>query len=138
MDTLYFDSLQFLYHAALAVLVGGAIVLGGPTRRYEQLAGLALFVLIVTNVLKFFAFEDADLGPRVVARWIALAIMAASTLYASAWAGSVARTFRAQVPDFDDLPESSAARREYAGLARSAARAMRVVALSGLVALFLS
>ena len=33
MDTLYFDALQFLYHAALAVLVGGAIVLGGPSRR---------------------------------------------------------------------------------------------------------
>ncbi|HEY8758365.1 MAG TPA: hypothetical protein VIN74_07695 [Candidatus Limnocylindria bacterium] len=138
MDTLYFDSLQFLYHAALAVLVGGAIVLGGPARRYDQLAGLALFVLIVTSVLKFFAFEDADVGPRLVARWIALAIMAVSTLYASAWAGSVARTFRAQVPDFDDLPESSAARREYAGLARSAARAMRVIVISGLVALFLS
>ena len=138
MDTLYFDSLQFLYHAALAVLVGGAIVLGGPARRYDQLAGLALLVLVVTSVLKFFAFEDADVGPRLVARWIALAIMAVSTLYASAWAGSVARTFRAQVPDFDDLPESSAARREYARLARSAARAMRVVVLSGLVALFLS
>ena len=138
MDTLYFDSLQFLYHAALAVLVGGAIVLGGPARRYDQLAGLALFVLIITSVLKFFAFEDADVGPRLIARWIALAIMTAATLYASAWAGSVARAFRAQVPDFDDLPASSAARREYAGLARSAARAMRVIALSGLVALFLS
>jgi len=138
VDTLYFDSLQFLYHAALAVLVGGAIVLGGPARRYDQVAGLALFVLIITSVLKFFAFEDADVGPRLIARWIALAIMAAATLYASAWAGSVARAFRAQVPDFDDLPASSAARREYAGLARSAARAMRFIALSGLIALFLS
>jgi len=138
VDTLYFDSLQFLYHAALAVLVGGAIVLGGPARRYDQLAGLALFVLIITSVLKFFAFEDADVGPRLIARWIALAIMTAATLYASAWAGSVARAFRAQVPDFDDLPASSAARREYAGLARSAARAMRFIALSGLIALFLS
>jgi len=138
VDTLYFDSLQFLYHAALAVLVGGAIVLGGPARRYDQVAGLALFVLIITSVLKFFAFEDADVGPRLIARWIALAIMTAATLYASAWAGSVARAFRAQVPDFDDLPASSAARREYAGLARSAARAMRFIALSGLIALFLS
>lgn len=138
MDTLYFDSLQFLYHAALAVIVGGAIVLGGPARRYDQVAGLALVVLLITSVLKFFAFEDADVGPRLFARWIALAVMAAATLYASAWAGSVARTFRAQVPDFDDLPASSAARREYAALARSAARAMRVVALGGLVALFLS
>jgi len=138
VDTLYFDSLQFLYHVALALLVGGAIVLGGPARRYDQLAGLALFVLIITSVLKFFAFEDVDVGPRLVARWIALAIMAASTLYASAWAGSIARTFRAQVPDFDELPASSAARREYAELARSAAGAMRFIALSGLVALFLS
>jgi hypothetical protein len=138
VDTLYFDILQFLYHAALAVLVGGAIVVGGPARRYDQLAGVALLVLIITSVLKLFAFEDADVGPRLVARWIALAIMAGATLYASAWAGSIARTFRAQVPDFDDLPASSAARREYAGLARSAVRAMRVVALSGLVALFLS
>jgi type VI protein secretion system component VasK len=138
VDTLYFDSLQFLYHAALAVLVGGAIVLGGPARRYDQLAGLALVVLIVTSVLKFFGFEDVDVGPRLVARWIALAIMAVSTLYATAWAGSVARTFRAQVPDFDDLPKSSAARREYAGLARSAAHAMRVIVISGLIAIFLS
>jgi len=71
-------------------------------------------------------------------RWVAIAVMAAATLYANAWAGSVARAFRAQVPDFDDLPETSAARREYVGLARSAARAMRVIVVSGLVALFLS
>ena len=138
MDTLYFDSLQFLYHAALAVLVGGAIVLGGPARRYDQVAGLALLVLIATSVLKLIAFEDTDIGPRLIARWIALAVVAGATLYASAFAAPVARTFRAQIHDFDDLPESSPARREYAQLGRSAARAMRVVAISGLVALFLS
>jgi type VI protein secretion system component VasK len=138
VETLYFDVLQFLYHLALAVLVGGAIVLGGPSRRYDQLAGLALLVLAITSVLKLIAFEDAALGPRLVARWVALAVLAAATLYASAWAGSVARTFRAQVRDFDDLPLNSPARREYAGLARSATRAMRVIVVSGLVALFLS
>lgn len=138
VDTLYFDALQFLYHAALAVLVGGAIVLGGPSRRYDQLAGLALLVLIATSVLKLIAFEDTDIGPRLVARWIALAVVAGATLYASAFAAPVARTFRAQTRDFDDLPETSPARREYAQLGRSAVRAMRVVAISGLIALFLS
>jgi len=138
MDTLYFDALQFLYHAALAVLVGGAIVLGGPSRRYDQLAGLALLVLIATSILKLIAFEDTAIGPRLVARWIALAVVAGATLYASAFAAPVARTFREQTRDFDDLPESSPARREYAQLGRSAARAMRVVAISGLIALFLS
>lgn len=138
MDTLYFDVLQFLYHAALAVLVGGAIVLGAPSRRYDQLAGLALLLLVVTSVLKLIAFEDTDIGPRLVARWVALAVVAIATLYASAWASSVASAFRAQVRDFDDLPENSAARREHAALARSATRALRVVILSGLIALFLS
>jgi len=123
VDTLYFDTLQFLYHLALGVLVGGAIVLGGPARRYDQVAGSALFVLALTSVLKLFAFEDTDIGPRLVARWIALIVLAVATLYAS---------------DFDDLPDTSPARREYAQLGRSAARAMRVVVASGLVALFLS
>jgi len=138
VDTLYFDTLQFLYHAALAVLVGGAIVLGGPAWRYDRLAGIALFVLALTSVLKLLAFEDTDVGPRLVARWIALIVLAVATLYASAFAAPVARTFRAQTRDFDDLPDSSPARREYAQLSRSAARAMRVVVASGLVALFLS
>jgi len=138
VDTLYFDVLQFLYHLALAILVGGAIVLGGPARRYDQLAGIALFVLIATSILKLIGFEDTDIGPRLIARWIALAVVAGATLYASAFAAPVARTFRAQTRDFDDLPESSPARREYAQLGRSATRAMRVVAISGLIALFLS
>jgi hypothetical protein len=138
VETLYFDILQFLYHLALAVLVGGAMVLGAPSRRYDRLAGLALVVLVATSVLKLVAFEDADIGPRLVARWVALVVLAIATLYASAWASSVARTFRAQVPGFDDLPANSPARREYAQLGRSAARATRIVVVSGLVALFLS
>jgi len=138
VDTLYFDGLQFLYHAALAVLVGGAIVLSTPSRRYDQLAGLALLVLVITSVLKLIAFEDTDVGPRLVARWVALAVVAIATLYASAWASSVARTFRVQTRDFDELAPNSAARREYDSLARSATRAMRIVVVSGLVALFLS
>jgi type VI protein secretion system component VasK len=138
VESLYFDVLQFLYLLSLAILVGGAIVLGAPSRRYDQLAGLALLVLAITSVLKLFAFEDAAIGPRLVARWIALAVLAGAVLYASAWASSVARAFRTQTRDFEELPENSVARREYAKLARSAARAMRVAVISGLVALFLS
>jgi hypothetical protein len=138
VETLYFDVLQFLYHAALAVLVGGAIVLAAPSRRYDQLAGLALLVLVATTVLRFFAFEELGVGPRLFARWAALAVLVVSTLYASAWAAPVARTFREQTRDFDDLPANSSVRVQVARLQRSATRAMRVVIISGLVALFLS
>ena len=160
METLYFDVLQFLYHLALALVVGGAIVLGSAvapgvfktarTRgeggllfgailaRYDQLAIFAIFVLAVTSLLKFFAFEDTDFGWRLAARWIALALLALSVLYGGAWSNPVARTLRAQTRDFDELPENGAARIEFAKLHRASTRAMRVAVLSGLAALFLS
>lgn len=138
METLAFDTLQFLYLLALAVLIGGAIVVGAPTRRYDQLAGLALLVLVGTSVLKFFAYEDTGIGPRLAVRWVALAVMAVAILYASAWAAPVARTFRDQTRDVDSLPANSPTRRELAQLERSARRALRVAVLAGLVALFLS
>lgn len=160
METLYFDALQFLYHLGLAVLVGGAIALGAAaapaifraarTRseagtifgaalaRFDQLAILALVVVAVTSVLKLLAFEEQSVGPRLVARWLALAALAAAVLFTSAWSNPVARAVRGQTPGFDDLPENSLARREFARLHRSSERAMRVAIVAGLAALFLS
>ena len=160
METLYFDLLGFVYHLALAVIVGGAIALGtavapavfraARTRseggrlfgailaRYDQLAIYALVLLVLASVLRFFAFEDTAVDARLVARWVALALLAAGVLYGAAWAGPLARALHRGTPDFDALPETSPARREFARLHRAASRAMRLVVLSGLVALFLS
>lgn len=160
METLYFDVLQFLYHLAFALVVGGAIVLGSAvapgvfkaarTRgeggllfgailaRYDQIAIFGIFVLVVTSILKFFAFEDTGIGWRLIARWIALALLALSVLYGSAWSNPVARTLRAQTRSFDELPENSPARIEFARIHRASTRAMRVAVLSGLAAMFLS
>lgn len=160
MDTLYFDLLQFIYHLALAVLVGGGLVLGSAAApaifrtvrsrseagtifgavlgRYDQLAVVAAIGLVGTSVLKFAAFEDLSPGPRLYARWLALALLAAAVLFSSVWASPVARAIRARTPDFDDLPEGHPVRREFAQLHRSASRAMRAAVLSGLIALFLS
>src|SRR5439155_46545 len=105
METLYFDLLQFLYHLALAILVGGAIVLGTAAApaifasirsrgeagavfgavlgRYDGLAILCVFLIVVTSVLKATAFEvtgapetrlvirslaPREIGERAVAR----------------------------------------------------------------------
>jgi uncharacterized membrane protein len=160
VETLYFDVLQFFYLLALALIVGGAIVLGSAvapavfrsarTRgeggllfgailaRYDQLATYALFILVVTAVLRFIGFEETAIGPRLIARWIALAVLALAILYGSAWSNPVARTLRAQTKDFDELPENHPVRVEFAKLHRSSRRAMRVAVLSGLAALFLS
>jgi uncharacterized protein DUF4149 len=160
VETLYFDVLQAAYHLALAILVGGSIVLGAAAApaifrtsrsrgeagtlfgailaRFDQLAILALLVLALTSVLKFAAFEDTSFGPRLVARWVALLFMAGAALYSSAWASPVARSLRSQTAGFDDLPEAHPARREFAALHRSSTRAMQVAIVAGVIALFLS
>ena len=106
METLYFDVLQFLYHLALALIVGGAIVLGSAVApavfkaarsrgeggllfgailaRYDQVAILGVVVIVVTSILRFIGFEDTAVGSRLIARGIALVLLALSVLYGSA------------------------------------------------------
>ncbi|MEP7004080.1 MAG: DUF4149 domain-containing protein [Chloroflexota bacterium] len=160
METLYFDILQFLYHLALALIVGGAFVLGSAVApaiftaartpgeggllfgsilaRFDQLAILSVVLLTVTSVLKLLAFEDIAIGPRLVARWVALVALAIAVLYGSAWSSPVARTLREQTKNFDELPDGHPIRVEFGRLHRSSTRAMRVALLAGVVALFLS
>ena len=161
MDTLYGDTLQFLYHLALAILIGGGLVLGTavapaifrtiPSRaeagalfgaalaRWDGLAIFCVILVVITSVLKAGAYELSGAPEaRLIVRWIALVVMSAAVIYSSGWANPVARSLRAQVRDWDEQPESSPVRREFAKLHRSSSRAMRVAILAGLIAMFLS
>ena len=148
VETLYFDVLQFLYHLALAVLVGGSLALGaaaapaifaGARSRFDGLAIFAVILLAVTSFLKATSFEVTGAPePRLLARWGALLLLGVGTFYSSAWANPVARSIRASTPGFDDLATSAPARAEFAKLHESSRRAMSFAAVAGLVALFLS
>jgi hypothetical protein len=165
VETLYGDTLQFLYHLALAVLVGGGLVLGSvvapavlQTTRSESGArglfgsifaavlarwdGLAIFcviVVVITSALKAGAYEVTGVPEgRLIARWIALLVMSITVIYSSGWANPVARSLRGQTSAWDDLPESAPLRREFAALHRRSSSAMRIAIVAGLVALFLS
>lgn len=161
VETLYGDTLQFLYHLTLAILVGGGLVLGSAVapaifktvssrgeagtifgnvlQRWDGLAIFCVIVVVITSVLKAGAYEVSGAPEtRLVVRWIMLILMAAAVVYSSGWANSVARALRAQSPAWDDLPESSPLRREFVALHRRSSRAMRLGIVAGLVALFLS
>lgn len=160
METLSFDLLQFLYHLALAILVGGSLVLGtavapalfassrspadagalfgGILARFDGLAVFSVIVLVITSVLKAVGFEVTGApDTRLLLRWIALTALAASTLYSSAWANPVARQIRAATAGFEELPQNSAPRIEFARLHQRSRRAMSVAVIFGLLALFL-
>ena len=160
METLTFDLLQFVYHLAIAILVGGALVLGtvvapalfasrsrseagtlfgSALARFDGLAIFSVVAIAVTSVLKAVGFEITSTPePRLVARWIALAALCGATLYSSAWANPVARAIRSQTPGFDEQPQNAPARVEFARLHRTSRRAMSAAVVFGLVALFLS
>ena len=158
METLAFDLLKVGYHLGLAVIVGGGLVLGAAaapaifatarTRgeggtvfgnvlaRYDGLALLAVAVVTLAAILKAFGYET--IAPPIVARWVALGIMDLAVLYASVWAHPIARALRASTEDWDSLPESAPARREFATLHAGSRRAMSLAMLSGIVALYFS
>ena len=160
VETLYTDVLQFLYHLALAVIVGGGMVLGSVVApalfrtaprseagtlfaaalaRWDGLAIFSVIVVVIASVLKAGAFEIAEAPElRLILRWVALVVMSVAVIYSSGWASPVARSIRAQTRDFDDLPQNAPARHEFAKLHRSSSAAMRVAVVAGLIAMFLS
>jgi hypothetical protein len=160
VENLYFDTIQFLYHLALAVLVGGGLVLGAAVAPavfktvrsrseagtifgaalagWDGLAIASVVVIVITSALKAGFEMTGAPEPRLIVRWIALVLLAISVLYSSGWANPVARSLRRQTPAWDDLPESSPLRREFATLHAGSSRAMRLGIVAGLVALALS
>ena len=106
--------------------------------RFDGLAVFSVIVLAITSVLKAVGFEVTGApDARLVLRWIALGVLATATLYSSAWANPVARQIRAATAGFDEQPQSSPARIEFARLHERSRRAMSVAAIFGLLALFL-
>lgn len=160
MDTLYFDVVRSVYHLALAILVGGGLVLGAAAApaifatvrsrgeagsifgavlgRWDGLAIFCVIVLVIASALMAGIEITGSPEPRLIGRWAALAVLGVSVLYASGWASPVARSIRAQTPAWDDLPESAPVRIEFAKMHRASSGAMRIGILAGLVAMFLS
>jgi len=159
VESLSFDLLQFLYHLSLAILVGGSLVLGTAVApalfasrsradagtlfgsvlaRFDGLAIFSVIALVITSVLKAVGFEVTGAPDvRLVLRWVALGALAIATLYSSAWANPVARQIRAATAGFEEQPQSSPARTEFARLHQRSRRAMSVAVVFGLLALFL-
>ncbi|MDE3111897.1 MAG: DUF4149 domain-containing protein [Chloroflexota bacterium] len=113
-------------------------VFGAILGRFDGVAVLALLLVVVTAILRARLADEDPHDWQILARWVALALMGAATLYASAWASPVARGIRKSTPAFDDLPESDVRRQEFRRLHRLSTRAFSFAMLFGIIAMYFS
>ena len=160
MENLGFDIVRFLYHLALAVIVGGGLALGSAAapaifhtvrsrgeagtifgealRLWDGLAIFCVVLVVITSALAAGTEITGAPETRLLVRWAALVVMCAAVIYSSGWANPIARSLRSQTRDWDEVPESMPVRREFNALHRRSTRAMQIAIVAGLVAIFLS
>ena len=102
MPDLFYMTVSFAYHVALALWIGGALALGALTapelfrrmqradagaifgtilRRFSRLRLGTIIVALIAAGVKHFEWERHTSSPWIAARWIALALLTAIVLY---------------------------------------------------------
>ena len=102
MPNLFYMTVSFAYHVALALWIGGAIALGALTapelfrrlqradaggifgtilRRFSRVRLGAIVVALAAAGVKQFEWERHASSPWIVARWVLLVLLSAIVLY---------------------------------------------------------
>jgi hypothetical protein len=94
MPNLFYMTVSFAYHVALALWIGGALALGALTapelfrrmqrailRRFSRVRLGAIILALIAGGVKHFQWERHTSSPWIAARWIALALLTAIVLY---------------------------------------------------------
>jgi hypothetical protein len=147
---------NFVYHFALAIWIGGTIILGafvapalfrslprpqaggvfGPVlRRFARVRLGAFIALVVTAAVKHAVWESGG-TIWIALRWIALAVMAATLLYEIGVLEGALEARRVHLTP--EMPEDHPERRAFNALHKRAEGLMKAGFMAALVALFLS
>lgn len=157
MPNLLYLAIHFVYHAALALWLGGAIVLGalvaprlfralprheagaifGPTLRvFARMRLVAIVLAIAAAAAQHFLFESGNANLSIVLRWVALGYMAFAVLYEIGWLekGLEARRVHLTPETAEDDPK----RREFNHLHKRAEALLKTATLAAGVAILVS
>ena len=148
---------HFLYHAGLAIWIGGAIALGalvapalfrdlpraqagrifGPTlRRFARLRVAAISVTVLAAATQLVVFERRAATAWIAIRWIALTLMAAIVLYEILVLERAMERSRMSFPD--DAPDDDPRRNEFRRLHGRAEGLMKAGTIAAMVAVLFS
>jgi uncharacterized membrane protein len=155
MPNLGFLFVHFLYHAALALWLGGAIVLGalvaprlfralprheagaifGPALRvFARMRLVTIVIAIAAAAVMQFLWQSAT--PWMLLRWIALGFMAATVLYEIGYLEKALEARRVHLTP--SMAEDDPKRRGFNQLHKRAETLLKLATLAAGVAMFLS
>jgi len=154
MPNLFYMTVSFVYHTALALWVGGAIVLGALTapelfrrlqradagtifgtilRRFSRVRLGAIVLALIAAGVKHVEWERHASSPWIAARWVFLVLLSAIVLYEISYLEPVMGRLRGRMRGDDDP-----ARAEFMRLHRRSEGLMKVSLFAALAAVFLA
>lgn len=153
MPNLFYMTVSFFYHLALALWIGGAIALGALTapelfrrlprpdagaifgtilRRFSRLRLGAIVVALAAAGAKHVLWERHAASPWIAARWALLVLLSAVVLYEIGYLERVMGRLRERMQGEDDP-----ARAEFRRLHKRSEGLMKLSLLAALGAVFL-
>ncbi len=158
METLYFQTVNFIYHLSLLVWVGGLITLAffatpaifAKTERKQAGEIVAIIfdrfrvatyfcatALLITEGLKFYTWENAS--PMILAKNVFIFLMVVIFLYSALLISPRIKEAKKRLYAPDAVEEEKAQAAEvFSGLHKTSTRAAAAQLLFGLAVLFLS
>jgi uncharacterized membrane protein len=150
-------TVHFVYHLALAIWIGGTIVLGALVapalfrtlprldagalfgkilRTFARVRLVAIVLAIAAAAVQHFAWETHASTPWIAVRWAALGFLAFQVLYEIGWLEKAmeARRVHLSAAVTEDHPE----RRAFNALHKRAEALMKAATLAAAVAAFVS
>lgn len=157
MPNIAYLSVHFVYHAALAIWLGGAIVLGALVaprlframprleagalfgrilRPFARVRLVAVLLAIGAAAVQHFVWETNATTLWVAVRWAALAFMAFAVLYEIGWLEKAMEARRVHLTP--DVAEDHPHRRAFNALHQRAEALMKAATLAAAVAAVVS
>lgn len=154
MPNLFYMTVSFVYHLALALWIGGAIALGALTapelfrrlprtdagaifgtilRRFSRIRLAAIVVALIAAGVKHFQWERHASSPWIAARWACLVLLSAIVLYEIGYLEPVMGRLRGRMRGEDDP-----ARAEFMRLHKRSEGLMKLSLLAAVAAVFLA
>ncbi|MFQ5456167.1 MAG: DUF4149 domain-containing protein [Nitrospirota bacterium] len=158
MPNFYFMGVQFFHLMALAIWVGGMVIImfiaapaifkrlesrtlageitGEILRKFDIIVFFCISALVITGIIKYLNWENPT--PWIIMRYMAILVMSLSAIYSSGIISPKMRSLKSKISSFDTLPENNHNRIAFNQLHRISSICMFLNLICGIISILLA